>query len=172
MNYIKIEKNSIANGTGFRTTLWCSGCRCCCEDCQNPQTWDFNAGQFFGEDAKQEIYKTLESKYIQGICLSGGHPLEPENCDVDFYNFIKELKEKFPTKDIWLYTGWTWETIAKKNPIGWKLIQDFVDVVVDGPYIKSLKDITLKFRGSSNQRIIDVKKTLSNEDNTIVLYEE
>jgi anaerobic ribonucleoside-triphosphate reductase activating protein len=168
MNYIKITKHDIANGQGVRVVLWCSGCTCCCSKCHNPQTWDFNAGQKFDALAKEEIYNALNHSYIQGITLSGGHPFEVKNCDQDFYNFIKELKEKFPTKDIWAYTGWSWEEIENQNPIAWKLIQDFIDVVVDGPYIEELKDITLKFRGSKNQRLIDVKKTFESGELTLL----
>lgn len=169
VNYIKITKTDIANGPGVRVVLWVAGCNCMCKGCHNQNTWDFNAGKLFDDNAKNEIYTELSKPWIRGITLSGGHPLEDENCDLNFYNFIKEVNEKFPTKDIWLYTGWVWESIYKHD-IAWKLITDFVDVVVDGPYIEELRNISLRFRGSENQRIIDVKKTL--KEGKIICWDE
>lgn len=169
MNYMKITKTDIANGPGVRVVLWVSGCRCKCKSCHNQNTWDFNAGKKFDDNAKNELRDALSKPWIRGLTLSGGHPLEPENCDYEFYKFIKELKHDFPNKDIWLYTGWVWETLDN-HEIAWSLIKECVDVVVDGPFIEDLKDISLKFRGSSNQRIIDVKKSI--ESNEVILYEE
>lgn len=173
MNYHKIEKTSIANGTGIRVVLWCSGCRVGCRGCHNKQTWDFNSGKLFDDIAKQKLFEALDKSYIQGITLSGGHPLEPENVET-VYLLVKEIKEKFPTKDIWLYTGYTWEMIFPEvvtddfnlNRFYRQEIVRMCDVVVDGPYIEEQRDITLKFRGSKNQRLIDVKQTL--EQNKIV----
>lgn len=162
MNYHKIEKTSIANGPGVRVTLWVSGCTCHCMGCQNPQTWDFNSGKLFDENAKQELFEALSKSWIQGITFSGGHPLENENI-TDVYNLCKEIKEKFPTKDIWLYTGYVFEDIHSY------LIIKYIDVLVDGPFIESQKDLTLKWRGSSNQRVIDVQQTI--QQNKIILYE-
>lgn len=170
MNYIKITKNDIANGPGVRVTLWVSGCSLHCKGCHNPQTWDFNAGHFFDEAAKQELFKALDKTYIQGIVLSGGHPLEPANIN-DIYNLLVEIKSRFPQKDIWLYTGYTLDILnftTLKRGISpecthhnmMKHILNMCDVVVDGPYIKEQRDITLPFRGSKNQRLIDVKETL------------
>lgn len=161
MNYHKIEKYSIANGTGIRVVLWVSGCTCYCRNCQNPQTWSFHSGQLFDEKAKQELFKALDKPYIQGVTFSGGHPLENENIDT-VYSLCKEIKEKFPTKDIWLYTGYTFENISSY------LIMKYIDVLVDGKYIEEQKDLTLKWRGSKNQRVIDVKESL--EQNKVVLY--
>lgn len=152
MNYIKITKYDIANGPGVRVVLWVSGCRLHCYNCHNPETWDIDAGQIFDENAKKELFDALSKPYIQGITLSGGHPLEPENAPV-IYILCKEIKKTFPDKDIWLYTGLLYEKI-KENPI-----LDFVDVVVDGPYIDEKRNISLKYRGSENQRVIDVKQT-------------
>lgn len=163
MNYHKIEKTSIANGTGIRVVLWCSGCSLHCRGCHNPETWCVNSGRLFDEKAKQELFEALDKPYIQGITFSGGHPLENENIS-EVYNLCKEIKEKFPTKDIWLYTGLTFENIASY------LIMKYIDVLVDGRYIEEQRDIRLKYRGSKNQRVIDVKKSL--EKNEIVLYEE
>lgn len=161
MNYHKIEKYSIANGTGIRVVLWVSGCTCYCRNCQNPQTWSFHSGQLFDEKAKQELFKALDKPYIQGVTFSGGHPLENENIDT-VYSLCKEIKEKFPTKDIWLYTGYIFEDISSYSII------KYIDVLVDGKYIEEQKDLTLKWRGSKNQRVIDVKESL--EQNKVVLY--
>lgn len=167
MNYIKITKHDIANGPGVRVVLWVSGCRLHCKNCQNPQSWDFNAGNIFDEATKQELFDALDKPYIKGITFSGGHPLEYQNLP-DVYDLIKEIKTKFPNKDIWLYTGYTlsisdfdttvdcgWDNAAIRN-----YILAMCDVIVDGPYIETQRDITLAFRGSKNQRLIDVKETL------------
>ena len=99
MNYHNIEKTSIANGFGVRVVLWCSGCRLCCKNCQNPLTWDFNSGKLFDDNARQELFDALDKSYIQGLTLSGGHPLEPENTS-DVYSLLVAIKSKFPTKII------------------------------------------------------------------------
>ena len=172
MNYHKIEKTSVANGPGVRVVLWVSGCSLHCKGCHNPQTWDFNSGKPFDKAAKQELFNALNKSYIQGITFSGGHPLEPENTE-ETLCLIKEIKEKFPDKDIWLYTGYTLEDICERycnqaiyhlysniaEPNIWSNIQ-YVDVIVDGSYIEEQRDITLPFRGSKNQRLIDVKETI------------
>lgn len=170
MNYIKITKNDIANGPGVRVTLWVSGCSLHCKGCHNPQTWDFNAGKLFDEAAKQELFEALNKSYIQGITISGGHPLDPKNVQ-DVYKLLNEVKKHFPQKDIWLYTGYTLNTFnftsllkgispecIHHNTIN--RVLNICDVVVDGPYIEEQRDITLPFRGSKNQRLIDVKETL------------
>lgn len=153
MNYIKIEKHSIANGEGIRVVLWVSGCRCHCKNCQNPETWSFKSGKIFDVSAKEELFESLNKTYIQGITFSGGHPLEHENIST-VYSLCKEIKEKFPQKDIWLYTGFKWEKIKNLE------IMNYLDIVVDGKYVEEEKDISLIFRGSKNQRIIDVRKSL------------
>lgn len=173
MNYMQIEKASVANGKGIRTVLWVSGCSLHCKGCQNPESWDFNAGKPFDIFAKQELFSYLEKPYIQGITFSGGHPLDKNNihsiCDL-----IIEIKEKYPNKDIWLYTGLTlsygsFYYIPPEEPSDFKVILRLCDVIVDGQYIEELRDTTLPFRGSSNQRLIDVKKTL--KEKQIVLYD-
>lgn len=172
MNYLKIEKTSIANGTGIRVVLWVSGCSLHCKNCQNPQSWSFDSGNPFNEEAKKELFEALNKSYIQGITFSGGHPLEDNNLG-EVYNLITEIKDKFPDKDIWLYTGYQFEDIIN-NPLRnmlatlRKRIVEACDVVVDGSYINELRDITLKWKGSSNQRVIDVQKSL--KENKIVLY--
>lgn len=161
MNYHKIEKTSVANGEGIRVVLWVSGCSLHCRGCHNPETWNVNSGKLFDESVKQELFEALDKPYIKGITFSGGHPLENENIS-EVYNLCKEIKEKYPTKDIWLYTGYIFEDITSY------LILKYIDVVVDGKYIEEEKDITLKWRGSRNQRVISVQQSL--KENKIVLY--
>lgn len=172
MNYHKIEKTSVANGTGIRVVLWIAGCKCQCKGCQNPETWPFDSGMPFDEVAKKELFEALDKSYIQGITFSGGHPLENENL-YEVYELIMEIKDKFPDKDIWLYTGYRFDRIINSpsrdsNTTYRRRIVELCDVVVDGAYVEALKDITLKWKGSSNQRVIDVKKTL--EQRKIILY--
>ena len=143
-----------------------------CKGCQNPQTHPFNSGRLFNEEAKKELFEALDKPYIQGITFSGGHPLENENLE-EVYELIVEVRDRFPEKDIWLYTGLKWENIMNSplkdmNTTLRKRIVELCDVVVDGAYIEALKDITLKWCGSTNQRIINIPKTL--EQNEIVLY--
>lgn len=176
MNYMQIEKASVANGKGIRTVLWVSGCSLHCKGCQNPESWDFNAGKPFDDKAKQELFCYLKNPYIQGITFSGGHPLDYKNAYA-IYELILEIKEKFPQKDIWLYTGYslTYEDFYS-HPLSWMVsgeetkinILQMCDVVVDGEFREELRDTTLPFRGSSNQRLIDVKKTIDNKK--IILF--
>ena len=155
MNYLKIDKISINNGPGVRTVLWVSGCAVRCEGCQNPESWDFNSGKLFDEAAKQELFEALSKSYIQGVTFSGGNPLEHP---YEIFTLTNEIKSKFPNKDIWLYSGYTYDEICAVRE-RFKGITN-VDVLVDGPYIEEQRDITLPFRGSKNQRLIDVKETL------------
>lgn len=167
MYYHKIDKCSISNGLGIRTVLWVSGCSHCCRNCHNPQTWIGDSGKLFDDQAKTELFFNLEKPYVHGITFSGGDPLYPANRQ-EIQALSSEIKNKFPTKNQWLYTGYTWEEIIKDNMM-LNVVQN-VDIVVDGEYIDEQRDITLAFRGSRNQRVIDVKKTL--EQNQIVLYLE
>lgn len=177
MNYHKIEKTSVANGTGVRVVLWVSGCSLHCKGCHNPETWSLCSGKLFDEEAKNELFEALDKPYIQGITFSGGHPLEDENVET-IYLLIKEIKEKFPTKDIWLYTGLTLEQIFPTivtddfdiNRFYRQTVTLMCDVVVDGKYVEELRNITLKWKGSSNQRVIDIGKTV--RTNKIVLYND
>ncbi len=169
MNYLKIDKTSISNGLGVRTVLWCAGCERKCKNCFNPQTWDFNAGRLFDENAKQLLFAQLGKPYIKGLTLSGGHPLETKNIN-DVHQLLLEVKDKFPEKDIWLYTGYTLNVLNFAQVRGispsciyhntMSAVLNMCDVIVDGPYIEEQRDITLAFRGSGNQRLIDVKETL------------
>ena len=163
MKYTKIEKNSIANGTGIRVVLWCQGCSLHCKGCHNPQTWDFNDGKRFDVAAIQTICEELKKPYVTGLTLSGGHPLEPESIQ-ECTALCMYLKLRFPEKTIWLYTGWTWEEISHME------IMKYIDIVVDGQYIEEQKDITLKWRGSRNQRVIDCRQSLANK--TIILLDD
>ena len=167
MNYEKVDKCSVSNGAGVRTVLWVSGCDVHCHNCHNPQTWDFNSGIPFTDDSMQEILYDLSKPYIKGLTLSGGHPLDPHNAP-KVLEIVKRVKMVFPNKDIWIYSGYVWEDIIKDNTL--KEILECTDVLVDGAYVDELRDISLAFRGSSNQRIIDVKKTL--DSNEVILWQE
>ncbi len=162
MNYIKIEASSLSNGSGWRVVLWVSGCTHQCKNCQNPETWDINAGKEYTAKQKQKILELLNHNYINGLTLSGGDPLHPHNREV-ILDLVKEVKSTYPSKDIWLYTGYEYEQVKDLA------ILDYVDYVVDGPYVDSLRDVSLAFKGSSNQRIIDVKKSKS--ENKIISIE-
>ena len=157
MYYHKIETCNIGNGLGFRLVLWVSGCSHHCPYCQNPETWDPKSGNIFTEKQKKQIIKYLKPDYIKGITLSGGDPLYEGNRE-EILDLCKEIKKAYPNKDIWLYTGYTYEEIKDLEII------NYVDVIVDGKFIQELRDITLAFRGSSNQRIIDVAKTKEKDD--------
>lgn len=153
MRYHNITKDDMLNGDGLRVVLWVAGCTHKCKECQNPITWDINGGLEFGESEKQEIYDQLNESYISGITFSGGDPLHPQNRQ-PVYELAKEIKEKYPDKTIWLYTGFLWEEI-KDLPI-----IPYLDVLVDGEFKIDLLDPKLYWKGSSNQRVIDVQATL------------
>lgn len=148
------------NGDGLRVVLWVAGCSHCCKECQNPITWDPNGGLLFDDAAKQEIFEQLEKPYISGITLSGGDPLHAAN-RLDVRNLVEEIKQKFPDKTVWMYTGDTWEHILHYP------VMKNVDVLVDGEFIAEQKDVKLLWKGSKNQRVIDVQKTLAQTDPTI-----
>ena len=176
MNYIKITKTDIANGEGVRCVLWVAGCDVHCKGCHNPESWDFCAGKLFDEAAMEELIEALNCPWVQGLTLSGGHPLAYNNLP-DIYQVCKSVRERLPEKDIWLYTGYELQAhdfdksvdIGLDNALLMNHILAMCDVVVDGKYDESLRDISLKFRGSSNQRIIDVKKTIATDE--ICLWE-
>lgn len=152
------------NGDGLRVVLWLAGCSHCCKECQNPLTWDPDGGLPFDETAKQEIFNQLEKPYINGITFSGGDPLHSAN-RLDVRSLMEEIKQKYPNKTIWLYTGDSWEDILHYPAM------KFVDVLVDGEFKIELKDVKLLWKGSRNQRVIDVSKSLEQEDPLVpVLY--
>lgn len=152
MRYHNITKDDMLNGDGLRVVLWVSGCSHCCKDCHNPITWDANSGLLFDGAAKEELFGELSRDYISGVTLSGGDPLYFSNRG-DILKLVKEVRERFPQKTVWMYTGFLWETVAGLE------IMDYVDVVVDGEFKVEQKDPQLYWRGSSNQRVIDVKAT-------------
>ena len=153
MQYHNITKDDMLNGDGLRVVLWVSGCSHCCTDCQNPITWDPNGGLVFDEEAKREVFAELSKDYISGITLSGGDPLYFGN-RLEILKLAKEMKQLFPTKSIWLYTGFVWEAISGLE------IMNYLDVLVDGEFITEQKDTQLYWRGSANQRVIDVPASL------------
>lgn len=145
------------NGDGLRVVLWVAGCSHCCKECQNPMTWDPNGGLPFDEAAKKEIFDQLDKSYISGITFSGGDPLHSANRD-GVLALAKEIREKYPDKTIWLYTGYCWKDIYEEE------IVNYLDVVVDGEFKIEEKDNTLMWKGSKNQKVIDVKRTLGSPD--------
>ena len=163
MRYHNITKDDMLNGEGLRVVLWCSGCEHHCVNCQNPITWDINDGLKFDHVALEEIENELKKPYINGITFSGGDPLHPENRRI-IYNLCKYFKECYPRKTIWIYTGYTWDSIKQLE------IMSYIDVLVDGKFVESLKDNQLHWRGSSNQKVIDVQTSL--QTNKLVLYDE
>ncbi len=155
MRYHNITKEDMLNGDGLRVVLWLSGCEHCCKNCHNPITWDIDGGIPFDDAAKEELFEAIDKDYISGMTFSGGDPLHPQNRD-EVFRLSEELKEKFPDKTIWLYTGYLWDEF-KDNPY-----LKYIDVFVDGEFVEDLKDAQIHWVGSSNQRVIDVKKTLDN----------
>lgn len=147
MHYSIIKKCDIANGPGVRVSLFVSGCRNHCKGCFQPETWDFNFGHPFTRETENEIIEALRPAWIQGLTVLGGDPMEPENKE-GLLPFLKRLRIELPDKDIWIYTGYLWESVSNEP------ILNFVDVLVDGPFIEAEKDAGLAFRGSRNQRII------------------
>ncbi len=161
MRFHNITKDDMLNGDGLRVVLWVAGCSHYCEECQNPVTWDPNGGVPFTPESKQEIFDELEKSYISGITFSGGDPLYCVN-EPEILELSREIREKFPHKTIWLYTGYNWDYVKRRE------IARYIDVLVDGEYVKALRDTQLHWRGSANQRVIDVPASLRND--TIVLH--
>ncbi|MDD7142680.1 MAG: anaerobic ribonucleoside-triphosphate reductase activating protein [bacterium] len=160
MRYHNITKDDMLNGDGLRVVLWVAGCSHCCKDCHNPVTWDPNGGLYFDESAKAELFEELKKDYVSGITFSGGDPLHIANVN-DVTELSKEIRETFPEKTIWLYTGSTWEEVRRME------IVRYLDVLVDGEFVFAKKDPLLCWKGSSNQRVIDVQRTLAAETNTV-----
>ena len=167
MNYAVIKKFDIANGPGVRVSLFVSGCRHRCKNCFNSEAWDFGYGFPFTEDTLNEIIMALSPDYITGFSLLGGEPFEPEN-QPELLKLLKAIKEKLPNKDIWCYTGFLFDTQLLEGKVGnidtVKEMLCNIDVLVDGKFVEELKSPDLLFRGSSNQRIIDVKKSLKSNE--------
>ena len=165
MNYAKIKPVDVANGEGVRVSLFVSGCNHRCKGCFNAELWNYDAGQDMTTEHLAEIIDLCSKPYISGLSLLGGEPLDPKNVFTLTY-VCDYFKHKFPNKTIWCYTGYEWEQVRNLP------IMKYIDVLVDGKFVEDLKDPRLKFRGSSNQRIIDVKKSRELEREYIVLRKD
>ena len=170
MNYAGIKYTDIANGPGCRTVLFVSGCRNHCKDCFQPHTWDFAYGAEFDEKVQQEILDSLKPAYVQGLTLLGGEPFEPEN-QRELVSFVRKVRELYPNKDIWSFTGYVYDKDLVQGGRKYCEVTDeflsMLDVLVDGPFVAEEKDLMLKFRGSRNQRVLNMKETIAS--GTIVL---
>lgn len=170
MNYAKIKKCDVANGPGVRVSLFVSGCSHHCKGCFNQEAWDYNYGNAFTDKEKEEVLEALKPDYIKGLSLLGGEPLDLKNQE-GLLPIVKKAKELYPDKQVWCYTGYLFDKqvmgeMAKNNETTNELLK-YIDYVVDGQFVEELKDPKLQFRGSSNQRIIDVQKTLESHEVTL-----
>ena len=174
MNYAKIRKCDVANGPGVRVSLFVSGCNHHCKNCFNREAWDFNYGEKFTEKQEEQIIEDLKPDYITGLSLLGGEPFEQTNQE-GLAPLVEKVKQTYPNKKIWCYTGFTFDKqilgqmIGEENRDTTKQMLKNIDYIVDGRFVEELKDPKLQFRGSSNQRIIDVKKSLA--ENEIILWD-
>ena len=173
MNYAKIKYYDVSNGPGVRTSLYVSGCRNHCKNCFNPETWDFGFGEPFTKEVEDKIIESLKFDYIKGFTLLGGDPFEPENA-TRLAPFMEKLRKTYPQKSIWCFTGYDLERDLLTGKLGnletnMRILKT-LDVLVDGRFVEDLKDLNLKFRGSSNQRIILMSETLKHDE--IVLWNE
>lgn len=162
MRYHNITKDDMLNGEGLRVVLWVAGCSHCCKECHNPITWDPNGGLPFDDNAKEELFKELEKDYISGITLSGGDPLFAGNRN-EITDLAKEIKKSYPNKTIWMYTGFIWEDISNLE------VMNYIDVLVDGKYECDKRDTKLHWRGSRNQRVIDVPKSIQEQKKVCIM---
>ena len=173
MNYATIKNCDIANGPGVRVSLFVSGCRHRCKGCFNEVAWDFNYGEHFTQDTVNRILEMLSPDYIQGITLLGGEPFEPENQPA-IVDLLRQIKTRYPHKSVWAFSGYLFDKDILAGRLGpWELTREYIgylDVLVDGPFVMEKKDLTLRFRGSSNQRLIDVPASLAKGE--IVLWED
>ena len=171
MYYSTIKDCDIANGIGVRITLFVSGCTNHCKNCFQPQTWDFDFGEPFTEETEEKLLEMLNPDYINGLTLLGGEPMEPQNQRA-LVPFLKRVREAYPNKNIWCFTGFTYEVLKTDGSHPRCEVTDemlsLIDVLVDGRYVDELKDLTLQFRGSSNQRLIDMVKTRENGEVTLL----
>ena len=169
MNYANIKKRDIANGTGVRVTLFVSGCTHHCKGCFQPETWDFAYGQPFTRETEDELLEALAPSFINGLTLLGGEPFEPDNQQA-LLPFLRRVRAAYPDETIWAFSGYTWEELTGDSRARCACTDELlslVDVLVDGEFVEARKDISLHFRGSSNQRVIDVPATRAG--GTIVL---
>ncbi|MDO4467076.1 MAG: anaerobic ribonucleoside-triphosphate reductase activating protein [Bacillota bacterium] len=173
MYYGNIKTFDIANGEGVRTTLFVSGCRNHCKNCFQPQTWDFNYGKPFTEETIRYILDSLKPSYVVGITLLGGEPFEPEN-QRELVKLCKKVKSEYPNKTIWAFTGYILDQdileYGRKHCEVTDELLSYIDVLVDGPFIQEQKNLMLAFRGSENQRVIDLQKSLKEKE--VILYLE
>ena len=163
MDYGAVKYCDIANGLGCRTVLVVAGCRNACKGCFQPETWAFDYGKPFDETIQNEILKSLEPSYVQGITLLGGDPFEEENQEA-LVPFMRKVKECYPDKNVWAYTGYVYDKDlilgGRKHTENTEELLSMIDILVDGPFVQEKKNLMLKFRGSENQRVLDMKKTL------------
>ena len=173
MNYATIKNCDIANGPGVRVSLFVSGCTHHCPGCFNQVAWDFDYGKPFTQDTIDQILRMLEPGYIKGITLLGGEPFEPQNQPY-ILELLRQMKKIMPSKTVWAFSGYLFDRDMLEKKLGpWDVTKEllsYVDVLVDGKFIDALKDLTLRFRGSSNQRLIDVPRSLS--EGKVVLWED
>lgn len=167
MNYAAIKTYDIANGPGVRTVLFVSGCTRHCKDCFQPQTWDFDYGEPFTQEVAGQVLQTLAPPQIAGLTLLGGEPFEPRNCPA-VLELVRQVRAAYPQKTIWAFTGFLYEELADE-PVA-REIFSMLDVLVDGPFVAAQKNLTLRFRGSENQRLIDMKQTL--QAGHVVLWDD
>ena len=172
MNYANLKSHDIANGPGVRVSLFVSGCTHRCKGCFNEVAWDFEYGQPFTHETEDQILSMLAPDYVQGITLLGGEPFEPQNQPV-LVNFLHRLKAQYPQKSVWAFSGYLFENILS-GKVGDRAVAleflSYLDVLVDGPFIEAQKNLMLRFRGSENQRIIDVPRSLT--QNAVVLWQD
>lgn len=174
MNYAQIKKNDISNGEGIRVSLFVSGCRNGCKNCFNREAWDFGYGKPFTDEAIEDIFKSLSPSYVSGLTLLGGEPMEPEN-QRGLLPFIREYKRRFPNKTLWVFTGNLYEELTGDIPGSPKHLDiteellSYVDILVDGRFIEEEKSLGIRFRGSRNQRIIDLNKT--RDSGSVVIWD-
>ena len=173
MNYAEIKYCDIANGLGVRTSLFVSGCRNACENCFNREAWDFHYGNPFDRAVQDQILESLKPGYIAGLSVLGGEPFEPENQKA-LLDFLDRLRGELPEKTVWCYSGFRLEELqglekSRAFTENTAALLEKIDVLVDGRFVEELKNISLKFRGSSNQRVIDLKKTLAAGGKTVYL---
>lgn len=173
MNYATIKNCDIANGPGVRVSLFVSGCTHRCKGCFNEVAWDFDYGQPFTQDTVDDILTMLAPAYVKGITLLGGEPFEPQNQPA-ILELLRQVKKQYPDKSVWAFSGYLFDKDILAGRLGpWEVTKEYlsyVDVLVDGPFVESMKDLNLRFRGSSNQRIIDVSASLAKGE--IVLWED
>ena len=171
MRYGNIKKCDIANGVGVRTVLFVSGCTHHCKGCFQPETWDFSFGEPYTKETENEIVESLRPSYINGLTLLGGEPFEPAN-QRELVGLLRRIRREFPDKTVWAFSGYTWEELTGQSRARCEVTEEMlsmIDVLVDGEYMEEKRNISLRFRGSENQRLIDVPKT--RETGAVVLWD-